>query len=227
MGAIDYTKLLGKLLPEAGGEDVLRLRTGVVDAVNSNGTANVGISGVVVPSLPVLGNLGGLAAGAVVQILTYRGSMLVLGSVNLNGSKPVELIDSGIGGGTATSTGGTNTLVGITPGIHGVAFIAPPSGKVFVTGRCSALNNTIAQYTMLDFEVKAGAVVGSGTIFQTINGNRESVFQSNPASQSGVHAPSGLAIGLTPGAAYNACLVYRVSANTGTFNRRYIAVLPQ
>lgn len=80
MGAIDYTKLLAKLNPEPGGEDVLRLRVGTVSVVNSDGTLNVAISGVVIPSIPRLQSAA-LNTGDVVQVISYRGSLLVIGLV--------------------------------------------------------------------------------------------------------------------------------------------------
>ena len=76
---IDYTKLLKRLNPEPGGEDVLRLRVGVVTAVNSGGLVDVTISGVSVPDVPVLAGVQA-PIGAVVQILSLRGSLLVLGA---------------------------------------------------------------------------------------------------------------------------------------------------
>lgn len=77
---IDYSKLLRKLNPEPGGEDILRLRTGVVDAVNANGTLDVGISGLVVPGVPRLSNITA-AVGDIVQVISFRGALLVIGAV--------------------------------------------------------------------------------------------------------------------------------------------------
>lgn len=84
--AIDYTKLLGKLLPEPGGEDTLRLRVGVIDAVNSDGTVDVGISGLVVPDVQRLDGLV-VVVGQYVQVLTYRGGLLVLGGTSVAGGQ--------------------------------------------------------------------------------------------------------------------------------------------
>ena len=75
---IDYTKLLAKLDPQPGGEDVARMRTGVVDAVNSDGTVDLGISGIVIPDVARLaGSI--VAVGMVVNVISYRGSLLVIG----------------------------------------------------------------------------------------------------------------------------------------------------
>lgn len=76
----NLTKLKKKLIPEPDGEDVLRLRSGVVSAINSDGTCDVVISGVTVPKVPRL--QGAIfAVGSKVQMITYRGSMLALGRV--------------------------------------------------------------------------------------------------------------------------------------------------
>lgn len=75
---IDFSKLLDKLLPPPDGEDMARVRTGIVDAVNTDGTVDVGISGLVVPDVPRLAGAP-MVAGTVVNILVWRGGLLVLG----------------------------------------------------------------------------------------------------------------------------------------------------
>lgn len=92
--AIDYTKLLAKLSPEPGGEDVLRLRTGVISAVNSDGTVDVAISGVVVPHVPRLAGTI-LSAASNVQVLSYRGSLLVLDAIARN-ANVLPMVDAGV-----------------------------------------------------------------------------------------------------------------------------------
>jgi hypothetical protein len=77
---IDYTKLQQKLNPNPGAEDVLRLRVGTVDVVNANGTLDIEMSdGVVVPDVPRLDGPP-LPVGTVVQMISFRGSLLVIGS---------------------------------------------------------------------------------------------------------------------------------------------------
>lgn len=89
MTATDYTRLLSKLIPTPDGQDVLRLRTGLVMAVNTDGTADVAISGVTVEDLPVLGDSRELIVGQACQVLTYRGSLLVLGQSGSGAAGPV------------------------------------------------------------------------------------------------------------------------------------------
>jgi hypothetical protein len=76
---LDYTKILKKLTPDRDGEPHTHLRVGVVNAVNSNGTVDVLMSGtVVIPGVPRL-NSARVAVGTVVQMISFRGSLLVLG----------------------------------------------------------------------------------------------------------------------------------------------------
>lgn len=224
---IDYKRLLDKLTPPPDGEDYLRMRVGVVDAIGADGHVDVGISGVVIPDVPVLGSAT-FAVGSSVQILSYRGSLLVLGAGGITTSQAFESLTANSNSGNATSTGGTNTLTGSNGGIHGVAFIAPASGQVHVIGRCSAGNNAAGGFTLLDFEVKIGATIGSGTTFRGPSDVSSSSFESAVANQFGSHTTSGLVTGLTPGSTYNAALVYKISGGTSSsWNRRYISVDPR
>ena len=78
--AFDYFKLLEKIDPKQDAEDVVRLRKGVVDAVNADGTVDLQLSGVPtpIPDVPVLE--GAIVfVGQVVRVATSRGALLVLG----------------------------------------------------------------------------------------------------------------------------------------------------
>lgn len=223
--ALDYTKLLKKINPQDDGQDVLRLRVGVVAAIASDGTVDVTINGVTVPDVPVLGGAY-FAVASTVQILSYRGSLLIIGSAGPAAAVPVQALAANADSGSTASTGGTNTLT--TTGIHGVAFIAPPSGSVMVIVRASGFNDTAGGYTLLDFEVKTGATVGSGSIVRGASDVSSSSIQHGVANRFGSHVSTGLVAGLTPGAAYNAALVYKISGGANSsWNRRYVQVLPQ
>lgn len=80
---IDYTKIKKKINGQIDPFEVdpLTLRVGVVAAVNSNGTANITLSGVTLTNVPVLATGQNLITGLPVQVVTYRGSFLVLGHV--------------------------------------------------------------------------------------------------------------------------------------------------
>lgn len=230
--AIDYTNLVKKLNPEyeVGGDPGLRLRVGTVTTLASDGSVDLTMAdGAVVPDVPVLGGAF-FAVGTVVQVLSYRGSMLVLGGSGAVSSQPVELVSVSAGNGTTTSVTFTNTLI-VTPPVvatFGVAFIAPPSGKVAVFARSLGGHSVAASYVHMDFEIKTGSVIGAGANFRAPNDLTTAVLQSAVAGNQGHLSVSGLVTGLTPGADYHADMVYKLTgAGTGTYNRRQIMVLPQ
>lgn len=75
---IDLSKIKKKLNPPMDGQDVLRLRVGVVTAVNGDGTCDVVLSGTTIEDVPRLQEAS-VQVGGVVQILSYRGSLLIIG----------------------------------------------------------------------------------------------------------------------------------------------------
>lgn len=169
--------------------------------------------------------------GSIAQIVADQISLF--GVVTLTGdvilgspaSDAVSGDDTSVTSGQTTSTTFVNSLT--TSGIRGIAFVAPPSGNVFIYGTAGAANNTINDFTYLSFEVRAGNTVGSGTVFQASDENTASEHQSTVAVNStDRHVIIGLVTGLTPGTTYNTSLTYRVNAGTGNWNRRRICVLP-
>jgi hypothetical protein len=227
--AIDYTKLRRKLTPEPeiDGDPGIRLKVGTVAAIDSStGLVTLNLNGATVPAVPSLSGAR-FAVGTVVQVLSYRGALLILGASNSASAQPVEASGSTTNG-TTTSASYTNSLT--TTGIHGVAFIAPPSGKIMIIGRSVGGNANAGSYAQMDYEVRQGSTIGSGTLVRTSNNNTASVHQSATANAQGTLHINGLLAGLTPGANYNACLTFLSSSgptNAASFNRRQIAVYPQ
>src|SRR5690606_35038157 len=80
MTDFDFLRNLNRLDPQDSGDPQIRHRTGVVDAVNNDGTVDLDLGGTVIPDVSVIG--GGLAANDVVQVLTWKSGMLVLGKIN-------------------------------------------------------------------------------------------------------------------------------------------------
>lgn len=221
---IDLSKIKNKLNPPPDGQDVLRLKTAVVTAYStSTGSVTISLNGTDIPGVPTLSGAA-FPVGSTVQVLSYRGSLLVIGSSGV-GAQPVEATGGTVNG-TTTSTSYTNSLT--TTGVHGVAFIAPASGKVQVLGRSSGGSTTVGQYSQLDWEVRTGSTVGSGSVVRATSNDTASVFLSSTSGGQGPLNVSGLVTGLTPGAVYNAALTYASSniSNTASFNRRYVAVYP-
>jgi hypothetical protein len=122
----DYTKLLAKIVPKADGEDVVRWRTGIVDAVNSNGTLDVAISGLVVPSLPAIAG-GGARVGDTVHIVSYRGALIVLGKVSRSGLAITSITQAKSSALTACTAAGNNipgTTINVTTLHDNAAYLA-------------------------------------------------------------------------------------------------------
>jgi hypothetical protein len=222
---IDLTKIKKKLNPPPDGQDVLRLKTGVVTAIGSNGTVTVTLNGATVTDVPVLSGAA-VVSGLPVQILSYRGSLLAIG---ISGSAgPIASQSGATTNGTATpgNTSFFNSLT--TTGVHGVAFTAPASGRVEVRGRAVGSNGTAAGFVLMDFEIREGSTPGSGAVVRAAGQATASVFQSSSAGQQATMMVGDLVTGLTPGVAYNATLAYASGAagQTLTFNRRHILVRP-
>lgn len=80
---IDYTKIKKKIQGQADPfpVDELTLRTGVISAVNANGTVNLMLSGVTMTNVPVLATGQTMISGLPVQVLSARGSLLVIGHI--------------------------------------------------------------------------------------------------------------------------------------------------
>lgn len=77
---IDLSKIKSKINPKPDGQDVARLRTAIVDAVNSDGTIDVLLSGIVLVDIPRLAGTT-FVAGDTAQLISYRGSLLAIGVV--------------------------------------------------------------------------------------------------------------------------------------------------
>lgn len=119
---IDLTTLLDKLNPDPGGESTVRIRVGTVTTVNANGTLDITMSsGVLVPGVPKLANAVA-PAGAVVQMISQRGSLLVIGAV------------AGSSGGAAAGRAGTNIRVTDTGAVTNTETLADTVTAYLVNG---------------------------------------------------------------------------------------------
>lgn len=224
--SINLSKIKKKLNPEPDGQGLVRLQTATVSSIAADGTVDILLNGATVADVPCLGSAR-FVSGQAVQVLSYRGSLLVIGGSGKPSSQAVSAVGSTTSS-TAAAVGTTfvNSLTGT--GIHGVAFIAPPSGKVDVLGRAVGSNATAGGFVLLDFEIRAGSSIGSGTVFRASNNSTAGVFQSSTASQQATLVTGDVVSGLTPGAAYNACVTYAAGAagQNLVYNRRHIKVLP-
>lgn len=225
---IDITRMLAKIVPEEDGEDVLRKRTGTVVEINADSTVDVSMDGVTVENVPALASAV-VEPGGTVEMLSYRGGLLILGSV---GRMPeLRIATSGASAPeTGTTTSGTFVTSLTTSGSFGISFVAPPSGIVQVTVKAAAQNNTANGYALLDFQVREGATVNAGTIIRGTDDNTAGIIRSGTASLQTTIMSTDLIFGLTPGSTYNVTLAYQVNpgtTSTGQYQRRFVLVQPQ
>lgn len=157
---IDYTALLKKLTPDRDGEPHTHLRTGTVDAVNANGTVDVLMSGgIIVPNIPKL-TTADVSDGSVVQMISFRGSLLVLGPTSE--PDPATLILKGQAGTVLVSNASTTSFN------FNASFTEP-----FATGVVPVvmLNIQDGNAATLRWKVKAHTISNTGFTILAANGN--------------------------------------------------------
>lgn len=138
--AIDFTRLVEKLNPDPGAEDPLRLRVATVTTVNANGTLDITMSsGVLVPGVPKLATAYA-PAGAVVQVITLRGSLLVIGAVASGGALGAM---TKTGSTVAGPAGAASLLTTAIP--FGVTFPAIPNVHINLTSGASQANSWVGR----------------------------------------------------------------------------------
>jgi len=224
---VNLTKLKRKINPDPDGQGIPRLKTGVVSAIASDGTVDITMNGATVADVPVLGSAV-LAVGTVVQVLSYRGSMLILGGSNRSVSVPVSVPGSSADSGTTTSDTYVTSLTGATLATAGAAFIAPPSGTVYVMCKAAAQNDTVNDFALVDFQVRQGSTINAGTVVRATNDNTAGIVKAGVANQQATIVSADVVTGLTPGAAYNVTMAFRRAVGgTASYNRRHALVLPQ
>lgn len=152
-----------------------------------------------------------LAAEATVQALAASVASLLPASVSANVAT----------NGNVTST--TFTTTRSAGGIVGVAFVAPPSGKVSVEWS-AGLRNTGANATLAGVRIGTGATLGAGTLVLAASDDRALMSVGTLEQQFGRTLQHS---GLTAGATYNAVIEYRATVITGVVGRMEIIVTPK
>lgn len=127
------------------------------------------------------------------------------------------------------NTAGTTTSVSFTAALSGgtacsLVFTAPPSGKVMIFHNCEVTQNTAAHFAIATFRVRTGNVIGSGTDVIDASNDNEAIFAASTTSVR--FGSSRLLTGLTPGSSYNVQELFRVTAGTGTFQKKSLIVQP-
>lgn len=127
---------------------------------------------------------------------------------------------------TATAAGSVSTTsltyVALS-GDPGLSFVAPSSGRVLVTIG-AAMDGTVSDtYSTMGFQIRTGAVVGSGTIVRAANDDDVIAHQGLSDFAGG---RTTLVTGLTAATTYNVQSLYKLLNGTGTafFARRNVIV---
>lgn len=125
--------------------------------------------------------------------------------------------------GTTIATSYTATLTGGTT--CSATFVAPPSGQVMVHNTANISNST-SSGILMGFEIRAGAVVGSGSV--VVAADDDDANSGSGVASVGRRATVTTPVlsGLTPGATYNIRQMFRVSTGTGTFLSKRLTVSP-
>lgn len=126
--------------------------------------------------------------------------------------------------GTLTATTYTTTRSGATSPV-GIAFTAPPSGKVKIHWACGLQNSGsgAANYTLMAFQIKTGTTIGSGTTIQSAS---DSLCLEIVGTNEADLGRTSLVPALNAGSSYNVSGMYRVGAGTGTVSRVEMVVDP-
>lgn len=129
--------------------------------------------------------------------------------------------------GTTTSTTFTTTRSGATSPV-GVAFAAPPSGKVEVginAALTSSAETTSAYYVIVGYQIRTGSTLASGTVIESPS---DSLSIQGYGVNTRRYGMTHLIDGLTAGSSYNITCMYRVgnASNTGSINRIELIIRP-
>ncbi len=122
--------------------------------------------------------------------------------------------------GTTTQTSFTSTLTGGTA--CGVAFLAPSSGQIEIVNT-AAIFNSGANDTYVSWELRTGAVIGSGTSIIGPDNNRALRHNGTTTERSSI---ADSVSGLSPGNAYNVRQMFRVNIGMGTYVSKALSVKP-
>ncbi len=227
---IDYTRILQGLSNDPNSEDPgLRLRTGVVTALNSTGTVDLTLGGGTVPAVPVLDGVV-LAVGAVVQVLSARGTLLVIGGVSAGALSKASVYNAN--NPTFTSTTYTE-LSGAN--ICSVAFLAPSSGavKLIIEGWLGMSSTNLRCRALMTGQVRLGSTLNSGTIIDAAADSQAAVHdgEDNSGFTYKYAHVDYVVSGLTPGVYYNVTTMHRVNSSPvvtggGAAHHRRIFVEP-
>jgi hypothetical protein len=140
-------------------------------------------------------------------------TLLTKADKSTNSNVPVEVDEQTLLGSQA------NTTFAAGSPVCGTTFVAPDSGKVFITVSGEIRGNASNAFARLGYEVRAGSVIGSGTVQTAAADNRSVVAGAVATGVTDFRVGASretLVTGLTPGSTYNVRTMHKT--NTGTFN---------
>ena len=123
----------------------------------------------------------------------------------------------------------SNTTYAAGSPVCGTTFVAPPTGKVYVTVSGEIRGSASNSFARLSFEIRAGGSVGAGTVHTAAADNRAIIGgQFGVAITDFRHGGSRecLITGLTPGATYNVRTMHVLNAGSGAVYGRELLIKP-
>lgn len=139
--------------------------------------------------------------------------------------QPVQVDD------ITTIAGISNTTPAAGTPVVGTAFVAPPSGKVYLTVTASCASSVEDNTANVGYELRSGSTVGTGTVLLAASFNR--AVQTSEAVTSGGGAARITAsnrflfTGLTAGSSYNVRTMHWMNpAGSGSVFYRALLVEP-
>jgi hypothetical protein len=125
---------------------------------------------------------------------------------------------------TTTNTSYTGTLTG--GGAAGVAFIAPPTGKVTILFGTAGFNDGNGRENKTAVRVGTGSTVGAGTQVYAPNDNDMILVLTTADTNTYGLSSFAEVSGLTAGGTYNVQVQHKVNAGTGTWLYKRVKVIP-
>ncbi|MDM4721163.1 hypothetical protein QTQ03_25260 [Micromonospora sp. WMMA1363] len=115
--------------------------------------------------------------------------------------------------------------------LHGVAFVPPTSGSVWIGFGGLVGNNSTSEglRTLMSDYVRTGSTIGSGTDVLTPSDARAIKLYKQTTNSSYMYAQASIwhkVTGLTAGADYNVITQFRAVSDTAAVDDRWVAVIP-
>lgn len=130
---------------------------------------------------------------------------------------------------SVTSTAYVNLVETAGSALCGVSFVVPVSGAVTIEWGATAGSDALTITTALATRVATGNIVGSGATFSVESDTESAQITTGAGANLLTVARQRTVSGLTPGAIYNAWILWRIqtAAHTGRAQNPWITVRPE